>query len=253
MISRVLRLRRALRRREHWSEADLREHQAREAAALRKLLAGLGGLICPAFSQARSATVAVAHLVALLAVAGDRNSCWQLGEQAGHATPRRMQALLAEYAWDWRVVLERLQRFILAHLADPDAILGIPTISIGIHDRVLRRRAAGTRPWAKIVQILRFTQAPGDYCRASREHCRRAGRQPGPLGEKESMRACCRCKNAAGFWVIAQNARVARRPWCLSCITEFLNKDEVTMTRIAAAPHAWRAFARSDRFLRPRP
>jgi len=67
--------------------------------------------------------VAVAYVAALLAVAGDRKSCWQLGEQAGHATPGRMQALLAEYARDWRVVPERLQRFILARLADPDAIL----------------------------------------------------------------------------------------------------------------------------------
>ncbi len=94
-----------------------------DRAWLRKLLAELSGLVCPAFSQARSAAVAVAYVAALLAVAGDRKSCWQLGEQAGHATPRRMQALLAEYAWDWRVVLERLQQFILARLGDPDAIL----------------------------------------------------------------------------------------------------------------------------------
>ena len=57
------------------------------------------------------------------------------------------------------------------------------------------------------------------------------------------MQACCRCKSAAGFWVMASNARVVRRPWCLSCITEFLNKDEVTMTRIEAVPGARRAFA----------
>src|SRR5271169_2975066 len=73
----------------------------------------------PGVLAARSAAVAVAYVAALLAVTGDRKSCWQLGEQAGHATPGRMQALLAEYAWDWRVVLERLQRFILARLADP--------------------------------------------------------------------------------------------------------------------------------------
>jgi SRSO17 transposase len=88
-----------------------------------KLLAELCALIVPVFAQARSRLVAFAYVEALLTVAGDRKSCWQLGEQAGHATPRRMQALLAEYAWDWRAVLERLQRFILAHLADPDAIL----------------------------------------------------------------------------------------------------------------------------------
>jgi hypothetical protein len=50
------------------------------------------------------------------------------------------------------------------------------------------------------------------------------------------MQVCCRCKNAAGFWVMANNARVVRRPWCLSCITEFLDTDDVTMTRIDAAP-----------------
>ena len=75
------------------------------------------------FAQARSRLAAFAYVAALLAVTGDRKSCWQLGEQAGHATPWRMQALLAEYAWDWRAVLGRLKRFILAHLADPEAIL----------------------------------------------------------------------------------------------------------------------------------
>src|SRR6266851_3404651 len=84
-----------------------------DSAWLGKLQGELCALIAPVFG----------YVAALLAVTGDRKSCWQLGEEAGHATPRRMQALLAEYAWDWRAVLERLQRFILAHLADPEAIL----------------------------------------------------------------------------------------------------------------------------------
>jgi SRSO17 transposase len=83
----------------------------------------LRGILAGVFAQARSRFTAFAYIDALLAVAGDRKSCWQLGEQAGHATPRRMQALVAEYAWDWRDALARLQRFILAHLADPAAIL----------------------------------------------------------------------------------------------------------------------------------
>ena len=33
-----------------------------------------------------------------------------------------MQALLAEYAWDWKAGLAALQRFIVAHLGDPEAI-----------------------------------------------------------------------------------------------------------------------------------
>ena len=75
------------------------------------------------FAQARSRLTAFAYVSALLAGPGDRRSCWQLAEAAGHATPRRMQALLAEHAWDWKAALEALQRFILAHLGDPQAVL----------------------------------------------------------------------------------------------------------------------------------
>jgi SRSO17 transposase len=105
-----------------------------------KLHGELCALIAPVFAQARSRFAAFAYVAALLATAGDRKSCWQLGEQAGHDTPRRMQALLAEYAWDWRAALERLQRFILAYLADPAAILVLDetaelkkgTMSVGV-------------------------------------------------------------------------------------------------------------------------
>ncbi len=90
----------------------------------------LGGLrdelragLAPVFCQARSRLTAFAYVDALLAEPGDRRSCWQLAEQAGHATPRRMQALLAEHAWDHAAALAGLQRFIPAHLGDPDAIL----------------------------------------------------------------------------------------------------------------------------------
>jgi SRSO17 transposase len=65
----------------------------------------------------------VAYIGALLAGPGDRKSCWQLGEIAGHRSPRRMQALLAEYAWDWKAALAALQRFIVARLGDPGAIV----------------------------------------------------------------------------------------------------------------------------------
>ena len=75
------------------------------------------------FAQARSRLTAFAYIGALLAEPGDRRSCWQLAEAAGHATPRRMQALLAEHAWDWKAALTALQRFILARLGDPGAIV----------------------------------------------------------------------------------------------------------------------------------
>ena len=94
-----------------------------DGAWLGKLHGELRGLLAPVFAQARSRLTAFAYVGALLAEPGDRRSCWQLAEEAGHATPRRMQALLAEHAWDWKAALAALQRFILAHLGDPEAIV----------------------------------------------------------------------------------------------------------------------------------
>jgi SRSO17 transposase len=83
----------------------------------------LQALLAPVFCQARSRLAAFAYLGALLAEPGDRRSCWQLAEAAGHVTPRRLQALLAEHVWDFSAALAALQRFILDHLADPGAVL----------------------------------------------------------------------------------------------------------------------------------
>jgi SRSO17 transposase len=90
---------------------------------LDRLQGELRGLLAPVFAQARSRLAAFAYIGALLAEPGDRRSCWQLAERAGHATPRRMQALLAGHAWDWTAALAALQRFILARLGDPGAIV----------------------------------------------------------------------------------------------------------------------------------
>ena len=94
-----------------------------DRAWLEKLHGELRGLLAPVFAQARSRFTAFAYVGALLAERGDRRSCWQLAEAAGHPTPRRMQALLAEHAWDWTAALAALQRFIAAHLGDPEAIV----------------------------------------------------------------------------------------------------------------------------------
>jgi SRSO17 transposase len=90
-----------------------------------KLRDDLQALLAPVFCRARSRLAAFAYIGALLAEPGDRRSCWQLAEAAGHVTPRRMQALLAEHAWDWRAALRAVQRFILDHLSDPGAVLVI--------------------------------------------------------------------------------------------------------------------------------
>jgi hypothetical protein len=72
------------------------------------------------FAQASSRLTAFSYFGALLAEPGDRKSCGQLAERAGHVTPRRMPPLLAEYVWDWKAALAALQRFIVAQLGDPE-------------------------------------------------------------------------------------------------------------------------------------
>ena len=109
------------------------------------------------------------------------------------------------------------------------------------------RRRAGR---AKILQMLGLDLSatgllPGQPGTLSPD---RAGSQV--LGGEESMQACCRCKNAAGFWVMAKDALVVRRPWCLSCINEFLDTDDVTMTRIEAVPRTRPAFGWTGRPVR---
>ena len=90
---------------------------------LDRLQGELRGLLASVFAQARSRLAALAHIGALLAGPGDRRSCWQLAERAGHARPRRMQALLPGHAWDWTAALAALRQFILARLGDPGAIV----------------------------------------------------------------------------------------------------------------------------------
>src|SRR5438477_10104311 len=87
----------------------------------RELFAQLAGV----FAQARSRFTAFGYIGALLSEPGDRRSCWQLAERAGHATPRRMQALLAEHRWDWTAALAALQRVITARLGDRGAIRAV--------------------------------------------------------------------------------------------------------------------------------
>jgi SRSO17 transposase len=95
-----------------------------DGAWLAGLRRELSALLAGVFAQASSRLTAFAYLGALMAEPGDRRSCWQqLAEAAGHATPRRMQALLAEYAWDWTAALAALQRFIVVRLGDPEAIV----------------------------------------------------------------------------------------------------------------------------------
>jgi SRSO17 transposase len=65
------------------------------------------------------------HYVWALLRSDGRRSCWQLAEAAGHASPRRLQALLAEYVWDAAQLLERVRGLLVDGLGEPGAVLAI--------------------------------------------------------------------------------------------------------------------------------
>jgi SRSO17 transposase len=134
----------------------------------------LRALLAPVFCQARSRLAAFACIGALLTAPGDRRWCWQLAEQAGHVTPRRMQALLAGQAWDWQAALGALQRFILDHLADPQAVLVLDEtaeLKQGQMTVGVARQHAGITGQVENCQAVVFTayvtargHAPFDFC-----------------------------------------------------------------------------------------
>jgi SRSO17 transposase len=69
-----------------------------------------------------------------------------------------MQALLGEHAWDWRAALKGLQRFILDHLGDSEAVLvldetaelkkGQMTVGCPASMRGSPARSRTARPWS---------------------------------------------------------------------------------------------------------
>ena len=115
-------------------------------------------IISPVFAQARSRRAAFDYVCALLRADG-RRSCWQLAELAGHATPRRLQALLAEYVWDAQVLLERVRGLLLDALADPEAVLAIDEtaeLKAGDHTVAVAPQYAGITGQVENCQTVVF-------------------------------------------------------------------------------------------------
>jgi SRSO17 transposase len=65
----------------------------------------------------------VARFVRGLLAGLPRTNCWTLAEHAGDAGPQGMQWLLSAAAWDDEGVVRDLRDYVVAHLADPGAVL----------------------------------------------------------------------------------------------------------------------------------
>ena len=118
-------------------------------------LAGLHARLRPHFGRAESRRRVRAYVVGLLSPV-ERKNGWQLAEQAGEATPYGMQRLLAGARWDAEAVRDDLRAYVVAHLADPDAVLIVDETGFlkkGVKSVGVQRQYSGTAGRVENCQI----------------------------------------------------------------------------------------------------
>jgi SRSO17 transposase len=94
-----------------------------EAALACGNLDELMGCLAPCFARVEPRRQARKYVTGLM---GDlpRKNCWTLAEQAGDATPDKMQRLLERAAWDTSRAMHEIRAFAVTRLGDPaDAVL----------------------------------------------------------------------------------------------------------------------------------
>jgi SRSO17 transposase len=91
-------------------------------------LDGVVAKLAPRFARAEPRKRAQAYLTGLLSAA-ERKNGWHLAEVAGEATPDGMQRLLSTAHGDADAVRDDLVTYVLAHLADPQAVLVVDETS----------------------------------------------------------------------------------------------------------------------------
>ena len=94
---------------------------------LRELAQGLEEIqqrLAPHFERAEPRAQAMSYIRGLLSTT-ERKNGWHLAELAGATTPDGMQRLLNHAHWDADLVRDDLQAYVLAHLADSEAVLTI--------------------------------------------------------------------------------------------------------------------------------
>src|SRR4051812_30119152 len=114
-----------------------------------------------------------AFLLALLADL-PRKNCWTLAEHAGDPTPHGMQHLLTRAVWDTDGVREDLRDYVVAHLADPAAVLVIDEtgdLKKGRHTVGVQRQYTGTAGRIENAQVAVYLTyaAAGGHALIDRE------------------------------------------------------------------------------------
>jgi SRSO17 transposase len=86
------------------------------------VLGGLDAVLAPWFARAGTRLAGQQYVRGLASLVERKNS-WQLAEHAGHASPDRLQRLLASAAWDEAGVREDVRGWTVGFLADAQAVL----------------------------------------------------------------------------------------------------------------------------------
>ena len=118
-------------------------------------LDGLHARLRPHFGRAESRRRVRRYVEGLLGPT-ERKNGWQLAEQAGEATPYAMQRLLAGAKWDADAVRDELRAYVVAHLADPGAVLIVDETGFlkkGVKSVGVQRQYSGTAGRVENCQI----------------------------------------------------------------------------------------------------
>src|SRR5215213_1565886 len=98
------------------------------------------------------------YLLAVLSDVDTRN-CWTLAEQAGHASPRRLQSLLGSAAWDADELRDRLRDYVVYELGHRDGVLIVDDtgdLKSGVHTVGVQRQYTGTAGRIENAQVATY-------------------------------------------------------------------------------------------------
>jgi len=134
-------------------------------------LEGLKDFVAPAFQRSEQRASASAFLDGVLSGV-ERKTGWMLAEEAGLARPYRIQSLLGRSSWSADALRDRVRRYALDALGDPDGVLVIDETGFlkkGAHSVGVAWQYSGTAGRIENSQIGVFDLGL-DHCEARSWH-----------------------------------------------------------------------------------
>lgn len=121
----------------------------------RRALEEMKAFIAPAFKRSEQRVAAGAFIDGLFSGA-ERKTGWMLAEEAGFERPYRIQSLLGRSSWSADALCDRVRRYALDALGDPDGVLVVDETGFlkkGAHSVGVARQYSGTAGRIENCQI----------------------------------------------------------------------------------------------------